>query len=130
MRDKSGRIVNPYPEVTDILKALSSAGFVLGIASRTPEPKAARKLVETLGWDRIIPFMEMYPGCKVSHFESLAKHSGIPLKEMLFFDDEIRNIRDLTQHGVVSYHVGESGINHQIVLQGFKQFQAERSTPK
>lgn len=127
MRDKTGRIVNPFPEVTDILKELATSGFVLGIASRTPEPKAARRLVETMGWDRMIPFMEIYPGCKVVHFENLVKHSKIPLKEMLFFDDEVRNIRDLTDHGVVCLHVGDSGVNREVIIKGLKKFQQERS---
>lgn len=45
---------------------------------------------------------------------------------MLFFDDEHRNIRDLTQKGVVSIFV-ESGVNTEVIHAGLKQFAKERS---
>lgn len=35
--------------------------------------------------------MEIYPGSKIKHFESLQKKTGIRYEDMLFFDDESRN---------------------------------------
>lgn len=129
-RDKGGRIVNPYPEVKDILVELKDSGIELGVASRTPEIKGARRLIETLGWDKYIPFKEIYPGCKTTHFENLCKHTNIPLNEMLFFDDEERNIKDLTAIGVVSVLVDDRGVTRKTVREGLLKYEKERSHDK
>lgn len=105
---------------------LKNAGIELGIASRTTEVKGARKLIETLGWDKYVSHIEIFPGSKITHFENLAKHSQIPLSEMLFFDDEERNIRDLTSVGVVCYLVDEKGVNRKSMREGLLKFEKER----
>lgn len=82
--------------------------------------------METLGWDKYVPYKEIFPGCKITHFENLVKHTRIPLGEMLFFDDEERNIRDLTSVGVVCVLVDERGVNRKSVVDGLLKFQKER----
>lgn len=129
-RDKGGRIVNPFPEVKDILVELKDSGIELAVASRTPEIKGARRLMESLGWDKYIPFKEIYPGCKTTHFENLMKHTHIPYKEMLFFDDEDRNIKDLTAVGVVSVLVDDHGVTRKSVRDGLLKFEKERNGDK
>lgn len=126
VKDKHGRIVNPFPEVRDILADLSAAGVVLGVASRTTEVKGARKLIETLGWDKYLTHKEIYPGCKITHFENLKKCTQFRYSEMLFFDDEERNIRDLTSIGVVSILVDDRGVNRKSLRDGLLRFAKER----
>ncbi|KAI9563690.1 hypothetical protein GHT06_011154 [Daphnia sinensis] len=116
-RDKGGRIVNPYPEVKEILVELKQSGIELGVASRTPEIKGARKLMETLDWDKYISFKEIYPGCKTTHFENLSKHSH-------------RNIKDITGIGVVCVLVDDRGVTRKTVREGLLKFQKERSGAK
>lgn len=113
--------------MTEILKELKEAGIVLGVASRTTEIKGARKLIEALGWDKYLTYKEIFPDCKVTHFNNLTKSSKIPLEEMLFFDDEHRNIRDLTAHGVVCIQVNDSGVNKRTLKSGLLKFEKERS---
>lgn len=129
-RDKGGRIVNPFPDVKEILVELKQSGIELGVASRTPEIKGARKLMETLDWDKYISFKEIYPGCKTTHFENLSKHSRIPYNEMLFFDDEDRNIKDITAIGVVCVLVDDRGVTRKTVREGLLKFEKERSGAK
>ena len=43
---------------------------------------------------------EIYPSTKTKHFNSIAKKSGVPYSNMVFFDDEHRNIRDVGEMGV------------------------------
>ena len=54
----------------------------------------------------------------------IASDSGQPLSQMLFFDDEHRNIRDLEGIGVVSILV-QKGVTKNVIKEGLKAF-AER----
>lgn len=86
--------------------------------------------METLDWDKYISFKEIYPGCKTTHFENLSKHSRIPYNEMLFFDDEDRNIKDITAIGVVCVLVDDRGVTRKTVREGLLKFEKERSGAK
>ncbi|OTA64808.1 hypothetical protein K449DRAFT_463841 [Hypoxylon sp. EC38] len=59
--------------------------------------------------------LEIYPSSKIRHFEALAKRTGIPCSEMLFFDDESRN-RDTESLGVTMWLVRD-GITWKFALQ-------------
>ena len=79
----------------------------MALASRTEQPAWARELVGLLGLTDRFAFAEIYPASKLSHFKALRKLSGIEFKEMLFFDDEMRNIREVSQLGVSAVHVSD-----------------------
>ncbi|GIY28779.1 magnesium-dependent phosphatase 1 [Caerostris extrusa] len=93
--DGSGRKIKCFPDVPDVLNKLKSDGYILGIASRTEWPEGAEKLVKLFEWDNYFTYKEIYPGRKTTHFERMHKASGISYSDMLFFDDEARNIMDL-----------------------------------
>lgn len=52
---------------------------------------------------------------------SFKKKSGLDFREMLFFDDEHRNIVDLTRHGVKSILVNH-GVNLKLVDEAVENF--------
>ena len=54
------------------------------------------------------------------------KRSGIAFKDMLFFDDEHRNIRDLEAHGVISVLV-DGGVTMKVIEQGLKMFASRQN---
>lgn len=88
-----------YTDVPYILSTLPSLGITLCIASRTSAPSLARDLLKMLhlpngnkSQEAFSGSMEIYPGSKIKHMESIHKKTGIPYEEMLFFDDEQRNI--------------------------------------
>ncbi|XP_015509446.1 magnesium-dependent phosphatase 1 [Neodiprion pinetum] len=110
-----------YPEVPEVLKELVKDGYELGVASRTGEIQGANQLLNLLGWDKYFTYKEIYPGCKVTHFSKIQKNSGVNLADMLFFDDEQRNIKDLTKMGVTSILV-RNGVNKEVVQNGLRQF--------
>lgn len=58
-----------YPEVPNVLKTLHKSGYLLGVASRTSEIDGAKELLKLLNWDKYFTYKEIYPGCKVTHFE-------------------------------------------------------------
>lgn len=120
--DACGGKVKPYPHSTDILKKLSALGYKIAIASRTPAIKDACELIKLFGWKQYIDYQQIYPGCKVTHFNEFKKQSGIPFDRMLFFDDEERNIADINRIGSVSILV-DSGVNNYVVEKGLEYFE-------
>lgn len=66
--DAHGQKIKYYPEVPSILKTLNDSGYTLGVASRTSEVEGAKQLLKLLDWDKYFKYKEIYPGCKVAHF--------------------------------------------------------------
>ena len=54
------------------------------------------------------------------HFR-IKKVSGVDYTDMLFFDDENRNIVDVTRLGVLSILV-KNGVSHAVIKEGLDQF--------
>ncbi|CAG2168196.1 unnamed protein product [Oppiella nova] len=124
--DTSGRPLDGYyPEVPVILQTLSALGYTLAVASRTPWAEGAQQLLKLYDWDKYFTYKQMYPGSKLAHFDKIRRQSGAKLSEMLFFDDEIRNIKDLRGVGVHSVLVTD-GIDKCVVMDAIKAFVAER----
>ncbi|XP_015595849.1 magnesium-dependent phosphatase 1 [Cephus cinctus] len=119
--DAHGQVIKYYKEVPQVLKELYTEGYELGVASRTSEIRGAYQLLNLFGWDKYFKYKEIYPGCKVTHFSKIKKDSGMDYKDMIFFDDEDRNIRDLTKVGVLSILV-RNGVNHACVRDGLHKY--------
>ncbi|XP_040079336.1 magnesium-dependent phosphatase 1 isoform X2 [Ixodes scapularis] len=92
--------------------------------ARTDDPDAARELVTILDWNKYFPYQEIYPGCKITHFKRFHQQTGLPYKQMLFFDDELRNIHDVSTLGVTCIHA-QRGMSHGHLEQGLRRFQEQ-----
>ncbi len=112
--DSVGNNIVLFPEVKDILKGLKDKGYKLAIASRTHEPSWAQALLTLFEIDEFFICREIYPGSKITHFKELSGKTGIAYKDMIFFDDEMRNIADVSELGVKAVLVPE-GINSMII---------------
>ncbi|XP_060832597.1 magnesium-dependent phosphatase 1-like [Bombus pascuorum] len=112
--DSRGQIIQYYKEVPDVLKHLYDEGYELGVASRTSEIQGAKQLLNLFDWNKYLKYKEIYPGCKVTHFSKIQKASGIDYRDMMFFDDENRNIVDVGKLGVNCIFV-KNGVNHALV---------------
>lgn len=116
-RDDRGRVfsscrseVRLFPEVPELLDELSSAGHLLALASRTSAPALARELLGLFGIAHHFAHQQIYPGDKAAHFRALHEETGIAFGDMIFFDDELRNIDSVARLGVAAHLVG-SGMN-------------------
>lgn len=119
--DFRGSEVKHYSEVPDVLKQLQNDGYKLGIASRTGATEDGKKLVELFGWEEYFQFSEIYPGGKTEHFSRFHEKSKIPYEDMLFFDDENRNIVDVSKLGVTCILVND-GVTKKVVQEGLQAF--------
>ncbi|KAF5669432.1 magnesium dependent phosphatase [Fusarium heterosporum] len=137
--DRYGEEYSFFEDVPDILYALPRAGCKIGVASRTSAPSLARDLLKMLhvtapeggkpekpkkAIDVFEGLLEIYPGCKIKHFESLQKRTGIKYEDMLFFDDEARN-RDTESLGVTMYLVRD-GVSWKELERGVTQWRNKR----
>ncbi|KAL4693256.1 hypothetical protein H8959_017066 [Pygathrix nigripes] len=128
VRDRRGQDVRLYPEVPEVLKRLQSLGVPGAAASRTSEIEGANQLLELFDLIRYFVHREIYPGSKVTHFERLQQKTGIPFSQMIFFDDERRNIVDVSKLGVTCIHI-QNGMNLQTLSQGLETFAKAQSGP-
>ncbi|XP_024545795.1 magnesium-dependent phosphatase 1 [Selaginella moellendorffii] len=112
-----------YPQVTGILSALQEKGVAMAVASRTPTPDIATAFLSKLNLATLFFPKEIYPSWshKTEHFQKIHQKSSTPFKDMLFFDDEQRNIKAVSQMGVTSILVDE-GVNLEALRQGLKDY--------
>jgi magnesium-dependent phosphatase 1 len=150
--DRVGDTYTFYPDVPAILHALPRAGVRVAAASRTHAPDLAREMLKLLhivpgplgesggdvgaaagekkkekprrALDLFDGGLEIYPSSKIRHMEALAKKTGIPYSEILFFDDESRN-RDVESLGVTMRLVRD-GVTWQELDKGIKEWRARR----
>jgi magnesium-dependent phosphatase 1 len=93
-----------------MLTRLTVKGHLLGLASRTSAPAIARELLDLFGIGHHFAHQQIYPGDKAAHFRALHEETGIPFRDMIFFDDEHRNIESVSRLGVAA-HLVSSGMN-------------------
>ncbi len=115
IQDIDGRLIKMYPDVPEILMHLENENKHVSAASRTNAPEIANELLTMFGIHNYFMHPQIYPGSKVMHFERLHKNFGIPYKEMVFFDDEYRNIREVSQLGVSCEYLEYGGLHWEVV---------------
>ncbi|XP_062608235.1 magnesium-dependent phosphatase 1-like [Saccostrea cucullata] len=99
VKDRHGNNVPYYQAVPRILEKLKRDGFKVGVASRTSCTGEAKELIKCFEWDQYFDYVQIYPGTKTTHFTKIKRDSGIEFQDMIFFDDEHRNIRDVSKLG-------------------------------
>ncbi|MDQ8205259.1 magnesium-dependent phosphatase-1 [Pelagicoccus sp. SDUM812003] len=97
--------VRVYEDALWALERCRELDLDVAVASRTNEPDWARELLDLLELRDRFRWEEIYPSSKVRHFAALKEKSGYIYEEMLFFDDERRNIVEVGALGVRAVHV-------------------------
>jgi len=112
--DSSGDWIRLYDDVIHILEKLKTENKLVVAASRTNRPDWAQDLLHLLDIDKYFDLKEIYPSSKIQHFTKIQRYFKVPYSEMVFFDDEYRNIEEVGQLGVKSVYV-ENGIQYGMV---------------
>lgn len=118
-----------YPEALDIMQAIRTQGILLAAASRTPTPHVATAFMDKLGITPLFDSVQLIPAADgfdartaqkdVCHLPNIKSELGVEYTEMLFFDDEARNIRRVSKIGVCSVLVPtDTGFDVSIFRQG------------
>ncbi|KAL6515341.1 hypothetical protein OROHE_018973 [Orobanche hederae] len=118
-----------YPHAKGILSALKDKGVDIAIASRSPTPDTANAFLDKLGIRSMFVAREIFSSWthKTDHFQRINSRTGIPYNDMLFFDDEDRNIEAVSNMGVTSILVGE-GVNLRALRLGLSSFSRSHSS--
>ena len=113
LRDRSGTKVKLLGESASILDSLTKPPFedtVVVWVSCTDEPKWADECltkfttangITSIGDVSNKKLNKIFKSNKRVHFEQLAKDTGIPFSDMLFFDNEGGNISNVAKLGVI-----------------------------
>lgn len=112
-----------YPQAKSVIQALKSKGVLIAVASRSPTADIARTFLNKLDLLSTFCAMEIYSSWshKTDHFKKIQQKTGIPYSNMLFFDDEDRNIQAISQLGVKSVLV-HNGVTLNALKEGLQKF--------
>uniref|UniRef100_V9LFF5 Magnesium-dependent phosphatase 1 n=1 Tax=Callorhinchus milii TaxID=7868 RepID=V9LFF5_CALMI len=125
--DSANRVISLYPDVLNILRDLKRDGFQLAAVSRTGEKQGANQLLSLFEMEQYFSYKQIYPGSKVTHFQRIRDSSGIKYQHMIFFDDEQRNITDVSQLGVTCILV-PNGMTQKILEDGMRRFAQDQKS--
>ena len=112
--DQAGRRLRLYEYVPDILDKLKGSGKMIAAASRTEAPDWAAQLLQLFSIDHYFDAQEIYPGDKFKHLSRILKQTNTHKKDVVFFDDEYRNISDIRSMGIEAVFV-DDGLNWELV---------------
>ena len=112
---KNGEVIRLMGDSAEILEELALhpdwQDVIVVYVSRTTHQKWAEVVLplmqigvtgKSMSQLSEVKLNQIYPDVKTQHFAQIQKHSGVPYSDMLFFDNEHRNIRDVSELGVVS----------------------------
>eukprot|EP00466_Bigelowiella_natans_P012194 jgi/Bigna1/68890/fgenesh1_pg.7_\ len=71
--------------------------------------------------------LEIYPGSKLAHFKKLKKDSGLEYHEMIFFDDDSCNTREVSSLGVFCVY-NPYGLSEELWKLGITEYVKHRAT--
>ncbi|KAK3307172.1 magnesium-dependent phosphatase-1 [Chaetomium strumarium] len=143
LADRNGEHFALYPDAPHILRLVAALPHTrLAVASKSPVGDLCREVLKLLrlpplaeggggsekGAKRAIDAfdagLEIYEGTKLRHFEVIAKRTGIPFSQMLFFDDERPNL-EVESLGVTMRLVRD-GLTWDELEKGIEQWRANQ----
>ena len=122
----SGLELELFDGVEELLHALVAAGWTLAAASRTATPAYSRTVLKLMQIDTLFSYAEIYPSSKRRHFAQLAEDSGVAYDDMIFFDDDTRNVRDVSKLGVHVVYTPD-GVTPQIIADSVREYVQRRA---
>lgn len=120
--DTKGQVLKIFPEVPQLLMTLRNNGYNLAVASRIEDISGAYQLLQLFGIMQYFQYKEIYSGTKTVHFNQLHAETGVEFDRMIFFDDDKRNVRDVSSLGVKAFKVLQDGMTFHVLNTGLLNF--------
>mmetsp|Transcript_39756 Transcript_39756/g.64558 ORF Transcript_39756/g.64558 Transcript_39756/m.64558 type:complete len:132 (-) Transcript_39756:1488-1883(-) len=121
--------------IREILDELDqNQDVVVAVASSCDEPawarEAMRKMVVNKHRKRmfsdIVSVCEIHKSSKSVHLQNISQETGISFEDMVFFDDQMYNLKAVSKLGVACYHVPNKGITHDAWKKMVQTFRTHR----
>ena len=103
--DRFDNEIKLHTDVVEIFQSLHTRSITIAVASRSTTADLCEKLLQLFDIYKYITYKEIYPRSKVNHFKKLKQNSGRDYKDMIFFDDHIDNILEISELGVTCRQV-------------------------
>ena len=116
IEDFNGSKIQLYADVIKILESLKQQGKTIAVASRTNAPNIAREFLERFNIRQYIDIEEIYPRGKTAHLSKIMEQTNASEEDIVFFDDEMRNISDVSRMGIESVYIN-SGLTFKVLKQ-------------
>ena len=122
--------IHLYEDVPEIFDAIADHGRVkVGYASRTWEPEWAKAALRQVpcGNNQVVNMWSIASGSgwgdhsKVSHLKTVSSQMKISLDSILFYDNEMRNIRDVKPMGVHCWYCPD-GLTEKGFVQSLQEY--------
>ena len=134
LRSVSGERVHLLGDVRSIIHELGTdrrwKDTVVAVASRCDEPAWARECLSKFsvgGGLSLKDVMsgpdEIYKGSKADHLRTISRKTGVPLGEMVFFDNEPGNCQIVSGVGVTAVYTPE-GLTRKLFQQAMDEYPA------
>ncbi|KAK4051934.1 hypothetical protein OIV83_002639 [Microbotryomycetes sp. JL201] len=101
----------------------SSGGHFDPLKAKSRQEASASDTISSI---KLFDTLEIYPGSKLKHFRAIHEATGIPYEEMLFFDDESRNM-EVTKLGI-TFVLVRDGVNRQLFESGLDAWRKQLSS--
>lgn len=130
--DKYGEKIAFYRDVPTILREINDHPSMIAVtASRTHAPKVAQQMLNLIHIDgkpssKYLAHKTWGVGSKIAHFQEIKKLTGVDYKDMVFFDDEMRN-RDVQDRLGVTFVLVNEGVTRQAFDRGIKLWSERQS---
>ena len=127
---RSGGSITLFNHVPVIFDAIVDHEIPVAYASRTWKPNWAKIALESFDCgsaDKVINMWSTskaqgWGDCsKIKHMNEIAASLGLPFEKMVFFDNEMRNIRDVEPLGTVCGYCPD-GLNQDILLETLDKY--------
>mmetsp|Transcript_9117 Transcript_9117/g.13724 ORF Transcript_9117/g.13724 Transcript_9117/m.13724 type:complete len:242 (+) Transcript_9117:65-790(+) len=116
------RTLSLYSCVRSTISWCLQRGIRLSVCSRSSNYHGAEAILKCLGMWNVFECPQIYSGRKTLHFRNLRGCTNIPYSDILFFDDDQRNIKVCGGIGVTCTLVNRSiGFDGWTLLEGLKQ---------
>lgn len=129
--DQQNESYHAFREVPKILKTLKEHCLAkdghLVVASRSPASHLALKAIDIYGWTQYFSTFQIYPQIKSEHMHEIQKKLNLDsFEDVIFFDDQMKNIIATANLGISSFLVGTNGLDHEAISKALSEFEQRR----